>query len=151
MAKLRHIALHTPDPEGTAEFYKRVFDLVEVGRTDSPLAKGVYLSDGTINIAVLRFKTPEAADRHDGLGPVFVLHHFGFWVENIDETRLRLKHAGADYRESRPETATTSFFEEKYQGPDGVMLDITAHGWAGAEPPLDSHLSVIAEPQVSKP
>lgn len=151
MAKLRHIALHTPDPEGTAEFYKRVFDLVEVGRTDSPLAKGVYLSDGTINIAVLRFKTPEAADRHDGLGPVFGLHHFGFWVENIDETRLRLKHAGADYRESRPETATTSFFEEKYQGPDGVMLDITAHGWAGAEPPLDSHLSVIAEPQVSKP
>ena len=74
MAKLRHIALHTPDPEGTAEFYKRVFDLVEVGRTDSPIAKGVYLSDGTINLAVLRFKTAEAADRHDGLGPVFGLH-----------------------------------------------------------------------------
>jgi catechol 2,3-dioxygenase-like lactoylglutathione lyase family enzyme len=26
MAKLRHIAVHTPDPEKTAEFYKRVFD-----------------------------------------------------------------------------------------------------------------------------
>ena len=34
MAKLRHIAVHTPDPEQTAEFYKRVFDMVEVGRTD---------------------------------------------------------------------------------------------------------------------
>ena len=29
MAKLRHIAVHTPDPEKTAEFYKRVFDMVE--------------------------------------------------------------------------------------------------------------------------
>ena len=98
MAKLRHIALHTPDPEKTAEFYKQVFDMVEVGRTDSPLAKGIYLSDGTINLAVLRFKTKEAADRNDGLGPVFGLHHFGFWVENPEETRRRLKEAGADYR-----------------------------------------------------
>ena len=91
MAKLRHIALHTPDPEKTAEFYKQVFDMVEVGRTDSPLAKGIYLSDGTINLAVLRFKTKEAADRNDGLGPVFGLHHFGFWVEKPEETRRRLR------------------------------------------------------------
>ena len=134
MAKLRHIALHTPDPEKTAEFYKRVFDLVEVGRTDSPHAKGIYLSDGTINLAVLRFKTAEAADRGDGLGPVFGLHHFGFWVEDPAETRRRLQEVGAEYRESRSEAATTSFFEEKYKGPEGVMLDITAHGWVGAEP-----------------
>jgi catechol 2,3-dioxygenase-like lactoylglutathione lyase family enzyme len=137
MAKLRHIALHTPDPERTAEFYKRVFDMVEVGRTDSPLAKGIYLSDGTINLAVLRFKTAEAADRHDGLGPVFGLHHFGFWVDNMDETRHRLEQAGAEYRQSRPETSTTSFFEEKYKGPDAVMLDITADGWVGAQAPSE--------------
>ena len=134
MAKLRHIALHTPDPEKTAEFYKRVFDMAEVGRTDSPIATGIYLSDGTINLAVLRFKTPEAADRRDGLGSVYGLHHFGFWVENPAETRLRLREAGAEYRESRPEAATTTFFEEKYKGPDAVMLDITGHGWVGAEP-----------------
>ena len=72
-------------PGEDAEFYKQVFDMVEVGRTDSPIAKGIYLSDGTINLAVLRFKTKEAADRNDGLGPVFGLHHFGFWVE----TRMR--------------------------------------------------------------
>ena len=134
MPKLRHIALHTPDPEKTAEFYKRVFDMAEVGRTDSPIAKGIYLSDGTINLAVLRFKTVEAADRQDGLGPVFGLHHFGFWVENPDETRHKLKEAGAEHRFDRAPEATTSFFEEKYKGPDAVMIDITAHGWVGAEP-----------------
>ena len=131
MAKLRHIALHTLDPEKTAEFYKQVFDMVEVGRTDSPLAKGIYLSDGTINLAVLRFKTKEAADRGDGLDSVFGLHHFGFWVENEDETRRKLKEAGAEYlfTVDRPD-----YFEEKYKGPDAVMVDISGRGWVEAEP-----------------
>ena len=86
-------------------------------------------------MAVLRFKTVEAADRQDGLGPVFGLHHFGFWVDDIEDTRRRLDESGAEYRFGRPETATTSFFEEKYKGPDAVMIDITAHGWVGAQPP----------------
>jgi catechol 2,3-dioxygenase-like lactoylglutathione lyase family enzyme len=137
MAKLRHIAVHTADPDKTADFYKRVFEMVEVGRTDSPIARGIYLSDGTINMAVLRFKTVEAADRQDGLGPVFGLHHFGFWVDDMEETRRRLREAGAEYRFGRPEAATTSFFEEKYKGPDAVMIDITPHGWIGAAPPAE--------------
>ena len=78
MAKLRHIAVHTPDPEKTAEFYKRVFDMVEVGRTDSPIAKGVYLSDGTINMAVLRFKTVEAGGSAGWVGSGVRLAPFWF-------------------------------------------------------------------------
>jgi catechol 2,3-dioxygenase-like lactoylglutathione lyase family enzyme len=136
MPKLRHIALHTRDVEGTADFYKRVFDMVEVGRTDSPLATGVYLSDGDLNVAVLNFKSVEAADRNDGLGPVFGLHHFGFWVEDMEDIRRRLVEAGAEHRENRQAAATTSFFEEKYKGPDGVMIDVAEHGWAGARPPV---------------
>src|SRR5947207_15781709 len=108
MAKLRHIALHTADPEKTAEFYKRVFDMVEVGRTDSPLAKGIYLSDGTINMAVLRFKTAEAEDRHDGLGSVFGLHHLGFWINNWVVTRRWLLQACSVYRHSLSEADTPS-------------------------------------------
>src|SRR5215212_4908861 len=136
MPKLRHIAVHTPDPDKTAEFYKRVFDMVEVGRTDSPIATGVYLSDGDLNMAVLKFKTAEAADRRDGMGPVMGLHHFGFWVEDMEEIRRRLREAGAEHRENRSAAATTSFYEEKYKGPDGVMIDVAEHGWAGARPPV---------------
>lgn len=151
MAKLRHIALHTPDPEATAEFYKRVFDLQEVGRTDSPLAKGIYLTDGDINIAVLRFKTFEAADRHDGLGAVMGLHHMGFWVEDIEETRRRLGEAGAPHRDDKPQGATTTFFEEKYSGPDNVMIDVAEHGWKGARSPSEpSTTSSGAPAAVSK-
>ena len=52
MAKIRHIAISTEDPEKTAAWYKEVFGLEEVGRSPS----GVYLSDGDINFAVLRMK-----------------------------------------------------------------------------------------------
>ena len=31
MARIKHIAIRTPDPEKTAAFYKAVFDLEEVG------------------------------------------------------------------------------------------------------------------------
>lgn len=48
--------MHAPTPERTAEFDKRVFVMIEVERTVSTIAKGVYLSGGTINMAGLRFE-----------------------------------------------------------------------------------------------
>ena len=50
MARIKHIAIRTPDPEKTAAFYKKVFGLEEVGLARS----GVYLSDGYINLAILK-------------------------------------------------------------------------------------------------
>ncbi len=135
MPKLRHIALHVSDPEKTAEFYKRVFDMVEVGRTDGSLAEGIYLSDGDLNMAILKFRNAEAADRGDGMGTVMGLHHFGFWVENADDVRSKLEAAGARRHATRAPTNTTSFFEEKWVGPDGVQFDISQGGWAGAARP----------------
>lgn len=126
--KIRHIAVHTPDVEKTAEFYKRVFEMEEVGRTDSPLAKGVYLSDGYINLAVLTFKSANAADRLDGLGPVMGLHHFGFACDDLDEVRRRLEEAGTPKRTDLAPAGNTGYFEEKYVGPESVMIDIS-HGW----------------------
>src|SRR5438874_11152408 len=127
MAKLRHIAVHTPDPEKTAEFYKRVFDMVEVGRTDSPIAKGVYLSDGVINMAILDFH-----DDQLGLGATKThvgLHHFGFVVDDLDESsRILEEDLGAECLRARP-TVKTSFFEVKHRGPEGVVVDTTEHPW----------------------
>ncbi|MPZ15297.1 MAG: VOC family protein [Chloroflexi bacterium] len=146
MPKLRHIALHTANPEQTADFFKSVFEMEEVGRTDSLMAEGIYLSDGDMNLAVLRFKSPRAADRGDGLGPVMGLHHFGFWVEDADEIRGRLREAGAELLMTRDASATTSFFEEKWVAPDRVQFDITEHGWAGARPPEQTEDGAMGAP-----
>src|SRR3989442_13837305 len=50
MVKIKHIAIRTPDPEKTAAFYKDVFGLKEVGQART----GYYLSDGHINLAILK-------------------------------------------------------------------------------------------------
>src|SRR5256885_15639515 len=76
MAKLRHIAITVLDPWKAAEFYMQAFGLKKVGETDWENARGVYLSDGVINLALLHYKTEAAAGE---LGRGFVgPHHFGF-------------------------------------------------------------------------
>jgi methylmalonyl-CoA/ethylmalonyl-CoA epimerase len=135
MAKLRHFALYTSDPEATAAFYKKAFDMVEVGRTNSTFAQGVFLSDGTINVACLHYVNPEAAATY-GSSSKFGMSHFGFWVDDLEGTRERLRELGAEYVDTRdPKAAPMGFFEEQWKGPDGTVIDITDEGWVGAAPP----------------
>ena len=84
MAKLRHIAIAVPDPEKAAKFYSEVFGLEIVEPTESPIASGVYLSDGTICLALLNYKTDAAAGLDRGKNWVGT-HHFGFWVDDLDD------------------------------------------------------------------
>ena len=50
MAKLRHIALIVPDPEESAKFFEAAFDLKRAGTA----RRGIYLSDGVMNVALLK-------------------------------------------------------------------------------------------------
>ena len=129
MAKLRHVAMSVPDPDKTADFYCEAFDMKRVGETDSPLAKGVYVSDGVITVALLNFKTDEQGPR-DYVG----LHHIGFWVDDLQEAEAKVEKAGGKYLMGRPEEGDTgtTFYEEKYRDPNGVIVDITDLGWSGS-------------------
>lgn len=129
MAKLRHIAITVPDPWKAAEFYMRAFGLKKVGETDWTNARGVYLSDGTINLALLHYKTAEAAGER---GQDFVgIHHIGFLVDDVGAAREAAEAAGAKYWMGEPVDGT-GFYEVKFHDPDGVAFDITANGWVGA-------------------
>ena len=123
MAKLRHIAIRTQDPEQTAAWYKAAFDLVEVGRARN----GVYLSDGDVNIAVLRTSTETTRGE---VAPG--LHHLGFLVEDLDAACSKLAALGAERLPSAPQAG--NYFEVKHLGPDGVEFDVSEQGWAGARP-----------------
>jgi catechol 2,3-dioxygenase-like lactoylglutathione lyase family enzyme len=133
MAKIKHIALSTQDPEKTAAFYIETLGLQEVGKVDSPLAEGYYLTDGSINVAVLKFKNDQAADKPEGVNFVG-LHHFGFKVEDLEATEARLQAAQADKRPQINMSTTQAGhrnYEVKYRGPDGVIFDISSTGWVG--------------------
>ena len=135
MPKLRHIALATDDPDKTAAFYIEAFDFKEVGRVGNPddpdngLAWGIYLSDGTLNLAVLKFKNVDQLGK--GLDYTGI-HHFGVLVEDLDETLQKLNKMGAPCILKQDPNSTEQFYETKFSGPDGVIFDVSEHAWIGA-------------------
>jgi catechol 2,3-dioxygenase-like lactoylglutathione lyase family enzyme len=143
-ARLRHFAISTADPERTAQFYKEAFGMTEVGRTDSPIAHGVYLSDGVINLAVLKYRSVEAAGPERGLD-WYGLHHVGFWVDDCDAQGAAIEKAGGSYMMGEVANSPNTFYEVKYRCPDGVICDISANGWAGAEKDVKTNDPVPAE------
>jgi glyoxylase I family protein len=137
MAKIKHIAIATQDPDKTAQFYKEVFGLREIAKINSPGASGFHLTDGDINFAVLKFKNDATAGVPQGKDYTG-LHHIGFEVDSIDAIDKKLSAAGAPIRDDindalglgkdQPSHVNA---EVKYSAPDGVIIDISETGWAG--------------------
>jgi glyoxylase I family protein len=137
VAKIKHIAISTQDVEKTAAFYKEVFGLKEVGKVDSMGASGYYLTDGNLNLAILNFKNDAVAGSERGKH-WSGLHHFGFQVDNLDEVAQKLEAAGSKPRDDVNQALGVGQgrrhggnVEVKYNGPDGVMVDVSETGWVG--------------------
>jgi catechol 2,3-dioxygenase-like lactoylglutathione lyase family enzyme len=130
MAKLRHIAIAAKDPDKMAEFYVKAFDFTIVRSGDGPLAYGHHLSDGTIDLAILRFKSDQIGKGMDYTG----LHHFGILVEDIDKAAEKVEALGGSHYMDQSDPARTGGFEVKLYGPEGVLFDVAEHPWTGTEP-----------------
>jgi len=131
MPKLRHLALATQNPEATADFYKKAFGFKEIKKISGELAHGYFLSDGTLNIAILKFLN------HDQLGKgldYVGLHHFGVVVEDVDEAIKKLESLGAECFMRPNQDRSVSALEVKFRGPDGVVFDIAGEAWPGSAP-----------------
>ncbi len=133
MAKLRHIAIAAKDPDAMADFYVRAFDFKIVRSNDGPLAYGHHLSDGTIDLAILRFKTDQLGKGLDYAG----LHHFGILVEDVEKAAKKLEGLGGKHYMDQDGNRVGGF-EVKFYGPEGVLFDVAEHPWTGTEPlPLE--------------
>jgi glyoxylase I family protein len=137
MPKIKHIALSTQDVDKTAKFYIDVFGMKEIARIDSPGARGYYLSDGDINLAILNFKNDAVAGVERGK-EWSGIHHIGFQVESLEAIAERLAAAGSEPRHDINEALGVSYGREshgnveiKYVGPDGVTVDVSETGWVG--------------------
>jgi glyoxylase I family protein len=135
MAKLRHIAIATQHEEETARFYVEVFGLTEVAKITSPIVSGYFLTDGTINLAILHFKNDQIAGVERGKGWSGI-HHIGFEVESLEEIAQKLAAAGCERRDDINQAlglggGRHGNAEVRYSGPDGVMFDVSQTGWVG--------------------
>src|SRR5712664_4819616 len=98
MPKIKHIALSTQDVDATAKFYIDVFGMKEIAKLDGPGARGYYLSDGDINLAILNFKNDAVAGVERGTGWSGI-HHIGFQVESLEDIADKLATAGSTRRD----------------------------------------------------
>src|SRR6266850_6403730 len=98
MAKIKHIAIATQNEEETARFYVEVFGLTEIAKINIPAVSGYFLTDGTINLAILHFKNDQVAGAERGKGWSGI-HHIGFQVESLEEIAQKLVAAGGSPRE----------------------------------------------------
>src|SRR5437588_10925769 len=87
MAKIRHIAYRSHDPETMAKFFVESFEMTIAQRRQNG---AIDLSDGTINITLL----PMAPRTSDGREPHVGIDHMGFSVDDLDESKKRLVAAG---------------------------------------------------------
>ena len=132
MARIKHIALTTQNPDKVAAFYKDALGLTEIRRRPSG---AVFLTDGYINLAILNWKTEKDADVGAN-GPNYNgIHHFGFEVDDLDQACQKMEEAQATplTRKRGLDVAMAPGarrnFEMKCSGPDQVVIDISHTGW----------------------
>ena len=127
MAKIRHIALKAKDPAKLAQFYIQTFGMKVVAGGFGEGSKAINLSDGYINLAINEAK----AGMPEGIG------HFGFQVDNSEETASKAVAAGAQHgplakpRDGRG--AEIAVFD-----PLGTKVDLSEHGWDYASSSMQS-------------
>jgi predicted enzyme related to lactoylglutathione lyase len=125
--KLRHIAISVKDPEAAAKFFEQAFGMTRAGNA----MRGVYMTDGVVNVALLNFGQ-EAVPGFENQKGYEGLIHFGMWVDSVDEIDGKIKAAGGSYLTGRKETNPNVYYEVKYRTPEGIVFDVTESGWKGA-------------------
>lgn len=132
MARLRHFAVVVRDLEKAARFYEEVFDLKRVGAETLDFASAIYLSDGTINFALLNYRGKRGSGLDDAKNFVGA-HHFGFQVDDIAQTQKKIEAMGGTFFFDLGDDPDKENFERKFKDPDGIIFDISRKGWKGTD------------------
>ena len=136
--RLRHVAIASNDPDNSVKFFTDVLGWTIAGRIDSRNAQGYYVTDGQINIALLRFKNRPAAGMEFPEGYAG-LHHIGFQCDDISEIVEHFESSGFAARhdvniaQGLGKNPAKDNAEYKMTGPENVMVDVSERGWVGTE------------------
>ncbi|WCL53332.1 MULTISPECIES: VOC family protein [Kordiimonadales] len=136
--RLRHVAIASADPDNAAKFFETVLGWTIAGKVDSRNARGYYVTDGTINIALLNFKNRPAAGMEFPEGYTG-LHHLGFQCDDIEGLVETFEGSGyaprhdVNMAQGLGKNPSKDNAEYKMKGPEGVMIDVSERGWVGTD------------------
>ena len=84
-----------------------------------------------INLALLNFSGDEGAGVKDATSFVGA-NHFGIQVDDLKETQRLIEENGGTFFFDLGDERKGNF-ERKFKDPDGVVFDISHHGWLGTD------------------
>ncbi|MBM4296974.1 MAG: VOC family protein [Deltaproteobacteria bacterium] len=131
--RVGHIALRCVDADLCGEFYRDVFELIELEKPAGD--PNHYLSDGKVTLAVMPWKI---SDFYGSGIERPALDHIGFKVESLSAFKADLEKYSSQYftPDDRPEKnperevrqkllATCCFGKFQMADPDGVLIDVS--------------------------
>jgi lactoylglutathione lyase len=117
MARIVHIAVKVDDLEKATEFYEKGFGFVEVETGQVRDHTSRHLTDGTIDLALIKYDSEESAEaRASGLGPC--IHHFGIEVDDLKESAAELAKFGCQV------ISDPGVIPIKFRAPGGTVAEI---------------------------
>jgi predicted enzyme related to lactoylglutathione lyase len=114
MARIKHMAIFSDDPEELAKFYVEVFKMELKGRSSGGDGS-VWLSDGYMDIALLRRRSEHAPHG---------LHHFGITLNQDEEADVQEALKARDTWISTPPPGRP-YVEIAAKDSDGNKFDIS--------------------------
>lgn len=120
MARIVHIALKVADLESAGRFYERVFGFKRVDEGQVRDHTSRHLSDGTIDLALIKYHRESPEELLSGKGPC--IHHFGVEVEDLEASVRDLRAAGCEIFSPPGEIPI------KFRDPSGVVAELVPVG-----------------------
>ncbi len=119
MPQIRHIAIHTNEPEKLAQFYAEVFGMkIQQSYSSAPgTERAIFLTDGYIEMALVY----DAREDRQGLD------HFGFTLDPSEKPAVYDKLANYGIEPSK-RPAERPYAEDRLADIQGNKIDVTTTG-----------------------
>lgn len=122
MSRIVHLALKVDDLERTTQFYREVFGFAEMNTAKVRDHTSRHLSDGTIDLALIKYDagTESAESRAAGEGPC--IHHFAVEVGDLKAAEKRIRELGCEI------ISDPGVVPVKFRAPGGTVCEIVPEG-----------------------
>jgi lactoylglutathione lyase len=122
MSRIVHLALKVDDLERTTEFYRKVFGFVEVNSEKVRDHTSRHLSDGRLDVALIRYDAgaQSAESKAAGEGPC--IHHFAVEVDDLAAATRAIKSYGCEI------ISDPGVIPVKFRAPGGTVCEIVPKG-----------------------
>ena len=117
-----HIHLRSKDPMGIAKYFEKMFDAKIIESIQSDGEPRIDLDIDGLAVFIAKVE-PDASIPASPADPHMGLDHFGFRVDNVDDTVANLKSRGADIA-VEPRTIRPGVRIAFVRAPDDVRIEL---------------------------